>query len=126
MKSETSAVENKTVPHAETTHFRFTEVVGAKDSGYPVLQIDDDESVVWLTRSRHVRRVNDGELGGPPGVWWEVEMLLHPCDVWLRRLDKETRSGTKLRVGTDISLYQEHVLGCDIGILFCRPLVGLR
>src|SRR5690606_3971966 len=52
MERQPTPVVDETVPHPEAPHLGLTEVVRAEDPSGPVLEVDDDEPVVWFSRSR--------------------------------------------------------------------------
>ena len=52
MQREAALVEDDVVPHPQSALLRLAEVVGVKDAGDVVVEVDGDESIVGVAGAR--------------------------------------------------------------------------
>ena len=127
VERDPAAVVHELVPHAEDPLLRLAEVVGVEDPVHALLEVDEDEPVVRPARRLELRRVDDRQLGleALEIVDGEPQLLLHPGDVRVRRLDEEPDGDAELGLRAEPPVEQDHLLLGDVGVLLVRPLLRL-
>ncbi len=126
MQRQAATLVDQVVPHAKPAHLRLAKVVGAQNAGHIVLMVNEDKTFVRLAGGAESRGVDDGELALVVLIFGEVQLLLHCRDVGLGPLHVKSRCGLELRIWTNVSLDEDHVLVGDVGVLLGSPLVVLR
>ena len=131
VQGQAAAVVDDVVPHPQPALLRLTEVVGVEHAGDIAGEVDGDDPVVRVARSREVRRVDDRGVRLPGRrvvvvIHGVVQLLLHARHVGVGGLHDQPCPGPEARVRPDVAVHDHHVALGDVGVLLRRDAVEFR